>query len=150
MICPNCDGPIRAKDFDKEYEWYECPNCEGCITADEIIKDEIKKPVPVAKGKKRLTEIAADEEAIAEFEKKQTVVVKSDKSTKHRDEVPFDQVVSVWADELQAVYGELGGSLNELNARDKALILFREVHLKDGVTAREKEMNLKLCAAHGS
>lgn len=151
MKCPECKGKIKATDYDTDYEWYECPKCEGCFTADEIIKDEIKKQknVPMAKGKKRQTEIAEDDEAIAEWEKKvvETVVVQ-EKGTKHRDELQTREVVPTIAAEVQAVYEELGGRLDDANAMDKALILWRELHIASGIHAREQEVAMVKCKDH--
>lgn len=160
MTCPECKHKITSKHYDPEMEWYECPGCEGCFTPDEleaarpsknpIVKGLKKAESKVkAKGKVRQSEILEDEEAVAAFESEMLKPVKASAGeTKHRDELPTREVVSIMADELQEIYREMGGSLNDVNARDKALTLWREVHYKDGVHAREKAVEHVLCGAH--
>jgi hypothetical protein len=111
-------------------------------------RDEIRI-APVAKGKKRRAEISEDadllqrqEEAIAKH------VRPGEKKSRSRDEIDALQVVNVMADEIQAVYEELGGSLNEINAQDKALTIWREVLTQTNVTAHEQEIPFSACKEH--
>jgi len=103
-----------------------------------------------AKGKKRRTEIAEDEEVIAEHEKQ---MMKPRASTEpkvvhHRDEVESREVVSILADEIQDVYHELGYELDDANSRDKALIMWREIRYTLGATARERAVPHAACKDH--
>lgn len=176
MRCPEDGTKITTKHYDPEYEFFECPKCEGCFTADELeeaengtsvakrknssragadsvlqdaVKRSSKRVAAVAKGKKRLTEIQEDDEALAEFEKKAYAVKKSTaKDVKHRDESHTAAIVTTWAAELQEVYNEFGAQLDDDNAKDKALTIWREIHFKDGVSAREKPVPHVLCAEH--
>jgi hypothetical protein len=173
MICPECQTKITSKHYDPSFEWYECPKCEGCWTVAElegersrndgrggsnggsnsggVVGDRVRAATTkvVAKGKKRRTEIQEDDEARAVYESKMLKPVKvEDKETHHRDEIPVKEVVSIMADELEAIYREFGVPLDTLNARDKALTLWREVHYKDGVHAREKPVEHVLCGVH--
>jgi hypothetical protein len=158
MKCPQCKAKISAKHYDPEYEWYECPKCEGCFTPNELVDantSEIAKGAKkaekkvVAKGKKRLTEIQEDEE-LAEKQIEDTLanVVKVEGKTKHKDELPLGDVVNIFADEIQLVYEEFGGRLDDLNARDKALTIWREVATQTNVGAREQEVKMVRCKAH--
>lgn len=169
MVCPECGNKIRPKDYDAAFEWYECSKCECAFTGDEIMEAELSGSVrgisgssdgrrssvvdvpakPVAKKKKKQAEIDADEAAIAEFEKKTTeTIVVAEKSTKHRDEISTGQVVQIMADEIETIYEEMGATINRVNAEDKALTLWRNLHVHDGVTAREKAVELPLCGNH--
>jgi hypothetical protein len=104
---------------------------------------------PVAKGKKRRTEIEDDEQAVEDYTKQiVTNTIKQESHTKHRDEVDSISVVNIWGDEIQDVYAELGGELDEVNAQDKATILWREIHHLQGVPARDQAVEHKLCKEH--
>lgn len=104
---------------------------------------------PQAKAKKKREEIDADEEAIAEYEKRTTeTIVASEKTTKHRDEVSTGQVVQIMADEIEMVYEETGQHITRDNAVDKALTLWRNLHYHDGIVAREKPTPVATCADH--
>jgi hypothetical protein len=52
------------------------------------------------------------------------------------------------ADEIEAVYEEMGFTINRVNAEDKALTLWRNLHYNDGIVAREKPVELALCGEH--
>lgn len=104
---------------------------------------------PVAKGKKRRTEIEEDEQAVEDFTKsilQNTIKVPQHKH--HRDEVDSIMVVNAWADEIADVYHELGAHIDDVNAQDKALIIWREIHHLQGVSAREQEVPHALCGEH--
>lgn len=168
MTCPDCGAKISTKHFDPELSMYECPKCENIFTPDELeeaangtspakrsrdgeIVGRARKAASVAKGKKRRTQIEEDDEALKEFEKTayQPVKLEPSKKTKHRDEIPSGQVVTTMAAELQTIYAEMGVNLDDVNAHDKALTIWRVVHFQDGVTAREKTLNVRLCKEHG-
>ena len=150
MICPDCSGKISAKNYDPDYGWYECPKCEGCFTPDEIIRAEQNGKKPIAKAKKRLTEIQEDEEALAEYEAE---VLKPRKAAEtrpptHKDSVPTGQVLNIIADEIEAIGEEIGVPIDRLNAREFfAMNLWREM-IALGVEARESEFQVPLCNEH--
>jgi hypothetical protein len=164
MKCPECNTKITAKHYDSSYEWYECPKCEGAFTVDELqitsdssvslgasaTRNRSGKNVPVAKGKKRRTEIAEDKAAgDRQLEEMSTTIVATQKgATKHHDEIDSIGVVNIMADEISAIYEDLGGKLDEENARDKALILWRAVHYEANASAREREVKHVKCKAH--
>ena len=117
---------------------------------DAEIRRHLTQSGVEAKGKKRRTEIQEDEDALAEHEKEMLKPVKQDKGpTHHRDEIETRQVVNIWGDEIQDIYAELGGPpLDEINAQDKALILWRELHAMHGVSAREQKVSHAACKEH--
>lgn len=117
-------------------------------TGDAEIRERIKS-VPVAKGKKRRTEIEEDEQAVEDFtEQIVKNTIKQPSHTRHRDEMDTISVVNIWGDEIQDVYEELGVGIDEVNAQDKALIIWREIHHLQGVAAREQEVEHALCEDH--
>lgn len=102
---------------------------------------------PVAKGKKRLTQIADDDKAIAEFEKAALKPVRRQGSaTHHRDEVSTREILEIVADEIE----EIGaGKVNRLNARDYyAMNLIRPLRLKYEISFRDQEVPHSLCKEH--
>ena len=104
---------------------------------------------PVAKAKKRKTEIANDAAQLDRHAAKILgEVVKHESRSRHRDDVPTTQIVNVWADEIQAVYEELGGGLDEVNAQDKALTLWREIQTQTNIPVRENEIPYVTCKDH--
>lgn len=122
----------------------------GVQASDDEIRERIKRTGPVAKGKKRRTEIAEDEERGEELTKQivtNTIESEERHFKHHKDEVDTREVVAVWGDEIQSIYEDMGVELDEVNAQDKALILWREIHLK-GATAREQEVEHTLCKEH--
>ncbi len=103
----------------------------------------------VAKGKKRLTQIQEDDEVIKKHEEEILVPkVKQVEPKHHRDEVESRQVINIWGDELEDLYHELGLTIDTPNAQDKALILWREIHIQHAVTAREAEVPHAACKEH--
>jgi hypothetical protein len=103
---------------------------------------------PVAKAKRRLESQAADEEAIAKYDAQvATPVRRPGAEKKSRNEIPTREVVNIMADEIQAVYAELGSTLDDINAKDKALTLWRDIHAK-GVRAKDQEIPHVLCKEH--
>jgi Zn-finger nucleic acid-binding protein len=121
---------------------------EDARGADKGVQEALGNSRAVAKGKKRRTQIQEDDEVIAEFEKSVLTPVKAQSAARHRDEVPSLSVVNIWGDEIQDVYNEMGMELDAANAQDKALIIWREIHLMHGVTAREQETPHALCEEH--
>lgn len=102
--------------------------------------------LPVAKAKRRQQEQDADQEAIEAFEKS-TPVVKAKHEEKPRNEVPTIEVVNIMADEIQELYRLNGSQLDEENARDKALILWRELFM-NGIHAKDNAVSHALCEDH--
>jgi hypothetical protein len=152
MICPDCGNKISSKHYDADYLWYECPKCEGCFTPDEILKTELngKKKGPIAKAKKRMTEIQEDEEALAEYEAEALKPRKAAESApqKRKDTVPTGQVLNIIADEIEAIGEEIGVRIDRLNAREFfAINLWRSL-VPLGVEAREAEFQIPLCKEH--
>ncbi len=105
--------------------------------------------IPRAKAKRRSEERAADEEAIAKFDAEvASNVVRAPASKKPRNEVPFSEVVNIMADEIEVIYTEMGSQIDYANARDKALVLWRHMHLNGHVRAREMKIPHDLCEEH--
>lgn len=107
-----------------------------------------RKAGVVAKGKKRRTQIEDDDQAITEYEKKILEPTVKQKEKRHRDELDAAQVLGIWQDEIQDIYHDLGSEIDEVNARDKALIIWRDLHIQGGVTAREQAVPHALCKEH--
>ena len=104
---------------------------------------------PVAKGKVRRQRIEAEEERAEELTKEIVEnAVRSKDVTHHRDELSTGEVIGIWGDEIQDIYEELGSRLDEINARDKALIIWRETRYMHGAVAREQEVTHVLCKEH--
>jgi len=101
---------------------------------------------PVAKAKRRQQALDADQEALEEFEKNITVVKKKHEDVP-RNEVPTGEVVNIMADEIQELYRLNGSTLDMTNARDKALILWRDLGI-NGVHARDRAVLHVLCEEH--
>jgi hypothetical protein len=107
--------------------------------------------IPIAKGKKRRTQDEDDAKAIKEhFDKVVKDVRQSDDGTptRHRDSIPSAEVVNIMADEIQQVYEALGSRIDAVNAEDKALVLWRDLHYRHKVSAREMEIPRALCKEH--
>jgi hypothetical protein len=102
--------------------------------------------IPIAKAKKRQADEDADKEAIEAFEKS-TPVIKMKPDEKPRNEVPTVEIVNIMADEIQELYMLSGTRLDEMNARDKALILWRELAM-NGVHAKDRAVPHALCEEH--
>jgi hypothetical protein len=102
----------------------------------------------VAKGKKRLSEIAKDEEAVKEYEKQILVPKKKAGDVRYRDEVPSKDIINIMADEIEAIVDETGGKIDRLNAREfYAMNIWRGLLVK-GVHARDKKVPMTLCKDH--
>lgn len=114
-------------------------------------KIPIKKVAPQAKGKVRRAMMEDDADALAEFEKAQTTkIVKAGRDGMRSDEIPTEEVVQVWADELEEIYGEFGSRLDRTNAEDKAKTLLIELraHIPT-IRITEQEFEVPHCREHG-
>lgn len=122
----------------------------GKVSSGDVeIRTALTKSGLKAKGKKRRTEIAEDEKAVADWEKDILVPTKKQEGPKHhRDEIETRQVVAIWGDEFEDIYHELGMDIDTMNAQDKALILWREIHWQEGATAREQSVPHAACVDH--
>jgi hypothetical protein len=101
---------------------------------------------PTAKGKKRQADENADQEALKKFEAdiaKNVVRLPGEK--KHRNEISTAEVVNIMADEIQVIYEIMGSKIDEANARDKALTLWREMKIHGGAVAVEREVPHVIC-----
>lgn len=167
--CPGCEGAFTVDEIEEarnESSKPKKPKAQGDRSRSQRAKEgrgrgpqrkdarrahkglQAQDGKPVAKGKKRRTEIEEDEAVIAEFEKAVlTPTLKQEGPKKHRDEIETKQVVNIWGDEFQDIYHDLGMSVDEINAQDKALILWREIHMK-GAVAREAKVPHTLCREH--
>lgn len=102
----------------------------------------------VAKGKKRLSEIAKDEEAVKEYEKQILVPKKKAGDVRYRDEVPTSEILNIMADEIEDIMEESGGKIDRLNAREfYAMNIWRGLLVK-GVHARDKKVPMVKCKEH--
>ena len=105
--------------------------------------------IPVAKSKRRAADVAADEEAIAKHEAAVVEnVVRGPAQKKPRHQVPTAEVVQIMADEIEAVYREMGANIDRVNAEDKALVLFRDAAIYHGAVAIDHPVPYKLCGDH--
>ncbi len=102
---------------------------------------------PVAKAKRRQEAVDADGEAIAAYEAEIAKPVRAPVEKKPRNEVPTRQIVNIMADEIQAVYEMMGSRLDDMNAHDKGLTLWRDISAK-GVRARDQAVLHELCKEH--
>jgi len=105
---------------------------------------------PIAKGKKRRSEIADDEAAIKEFDAKILTPRKKSGEVSHpRDEVSSVQVRNIMADEIEAIAEETGTKLDRLNAYEfYAFNLWLELHVRNGITARDQKVPMVKCSEH--
>lgn len=103
---------------------------------------------PRAKAKIRQEDFHADEEALKEYEASIAKNVVKSKGKRYKDEIASNEVVNIMADEIQAVYQEMGAELDEANARDKALTIWREMSLNHHITAREQAVEHVMCEEH--
>ena len=115
---------------------------------DAEIRRHLTRSGVEAKGKARRTAIEEDDAAIEEWEKEILKPRKTETVKQHRDEVESRMVLSALADEIQDVYHELGYELDDMNANDKALIMWREVHYTLGASARAREVPHVACKDH--
>jgi ribonucleotide reductase alpha subunit len=100
---------------------------------------------PVAKAKRRQADVDLLDQQEAEMVKN---VVKQEPVKKPRKEVSTAEIVNIMADEIQLLYEEMGDRIDDVNARDKALTLWRELHVHGHVVAQEREIPHALCEKH--
>jgi hypothetical protein len=105
------------------------------------------KTVIKAKGKIRREKLDAEAEALKEYEQN-LKVVKAPKESKSRDEAVGYEVIGILTAEIQEIYSETGFELDEINAKDKALIIWRDLHYRHHVRTHHKEISHKLCKEH--
>lgn len=168
--CPKCEGCFTADEIEEDNNGTSPAKRarqnrrlgSGSPTGSRGVKSERASSKhsgnrsgtnrPVAKGKKRRTEIQEDEEAAARHEAEMLKPVASaePETKKHRDEVSTREVVNIMADEIQAYYEELGGKIDEINAQDKALTIWRQVKIDTGISAREIDVVYATCKEHSS
>jgi hypothetical protein len=164
--CPKCEGCFTADEIEEAASGTSPGkrsrsvshsgkkagrgNSVGNSTAvDSDIAADLARIKPIAKGKKRLTEIAEDDEAIAKHETEMLKPVKAEKDTKHRDEVATGQILNILADEIEAIGEETGVQITRVNAREfYAMNLLRDLKYKHGVHARDKEVPHVYCKEH--
>lgn len=80
-----------------------------------------------AKGKIRRDKLAAEKEFEEQAEIK---VLKVDEPVvAYRGEARTGEIVQIWADEIEAIYQELGLKLNRASAEDKALNIVRHMRI---------------------
>ena len=141
LRCPSCKTKLStSKHYDATFEWFECPKCEGCFTYDEILEggggaivEDVETPVKTVK-KKSTPEPESEEEGPRNY---------------YKGEVPTKEVVNIMADEIQAIYEEMGiPQLEDYNAQDKALQLVRVLRVDSKVKITEGEVKHVLCAIH--
>jgi hypothetical protein len=108
-----------------------------------------------AKGKMRREAMEAGAEADAEALKKhneavlKTVVKSSDaREKKARDEAESYEIVAVFEAEIQQIYEEDGFRLDDANAHDKALTLWRELRHRHHIRTHHHEIPHRLCQEH--
>lgn len=156
LRCTDCGAKIGPKNFDEDFGMYECPKCEGLFTLEDLApqrpaggSENGSKPVPAAKGKKRRAEREADEEALDEqVEKIAKDAKKTEKISRHRDEMETGPVLNVVADEIEILAEEMGISMNRLNAREfYAMNLVRPLLLA-GHHPREQDVPTTYCKEH--
>jgi hypothetical protein len=105
--------------------------------------------IPVAKAKRRAADREADAEALAAYEKSVAEnIVRGPAQKKPRREVSTGEVVQIMADEIEALYKEMGARIDRVNAEDKALILWRNVAIYHEAVAVEKKIPHSLCEEH--
>lgn len=156
--CPECDGKIKDKNYDSDFEMYECPGCEGMFLFDELLEHRVpgskatgatETAAPKAKGKNRREAQERDEQASEEqIERMVKTAKKADKETRHRDQIPTGMVLNIIADEIESIGEEIGVNIDRLNAREfYAMNLYRPLMLS-GIHAREQDVPMKLCEDH--
>jgi hypothetical protein len=73
-------------------------------------------------------------------ELEETVVIPArevEPTVHYKGEVRTGEIKQVWADEIEAIYNELGLSLNRPSAEDKALNVIRHLRMKAKVKLAE-------------
>lgn len=159
--CPKCEGCFTADEIEEANSGTspgkrarlgrgQTVGSSDAVSNRTRAKSRGDSKKPVAKAKKHKTEILADEELAEKQLEEMSQVVKTDAPVekKHRDELPTGQIVNIMADEIQAVYEEMGGAIDELNAQDKALTIWRQLRIDTGISAREQDVEHVMCENH--
>jgi hypothetical protein len=102
-----------------------------------------------AKGKIRRERLDAEAEALKEHDEAVLKAVKKAPSeSKARDEAESYEVVAILAAEIQEVYAETGFQLDDVNANDKALVIWRDLKYRHHVRTHHREIPYRLCEEH--
>lgn len=134
LKCPSCGKKLSvSKHYDATYEWFECPGCDGCFTYDEVLEEDDTSSKQKPKVAKK---------------KNSKVAKKNSGAVKARDAVRSGEVINIMADEILEIYNDLGLTLDQVNARDKALILFRTMSFDSQAVFHDKPVEHVLCKEH--
>jgi hypothetical protein len=114
------------------------------------------KPIPVqkkkvvAKGKIRRDEIQADEDALAQHEKKMLKPQQSDQAQgAGKNEISTKEIINVVADEIEAIYEGTPFKIDRMNAEDKARTLIIELRCHQPIIRiTEHEFDVPDCGRH--
>lgn len=102
-----------------------------------------------AKGKLRKERLDAEAEALKEHDEAVLKAVrKAPKESKARDEAEGYEVLAVLTAEIQDIYADMGFELDEINAKDKALIIWRDLKYRHHVRTHYREIPHRLCEEH--
>lgn len=114
-------------------------------------KSDLVKPILVAKGKKRRTEILDDAEAMKKLDAAILTPRKAQdaKAVHHKDEVNTKEIKEIVGDEIEAIGEEIGIQINRLNATEYyAHNLILALRVKSAISFREKTVPMAKCAEH--
>lgn len=114
-------------------------------------KIPVKKKAVLAKGKARAARLADESDAAEKHLAKQAEVTgkKADVAKLGKNEIPTNEILNVWASELQTIYEEFGSRLDFTNAKDKARTLLIELRCHTPtVSISEHEYDLPDCGRH--
>lgn len=138
LKCPSCETKLSlTKHYDATYEWFECPGCDGCFTYDEIMEGggEAIVEEPVKKIVKKKVDPEPEED--------------KGPHSYYKGEVSTREVVNIMADEIQAIYEEMGNpAIDDFNAQEKALQFVRVLRSHTKVKITEAPVKLVLCEEH--
>jgi hypothetical protein len=70
-------------------------------------------------------------------EEAEVVFREAEQPAYYKGEVSTREIRNVWADEVEAIYGELGLEINRPSAEDKALTIIRHMRMKAKVKFSE-------------
>jgi hypothetical protein len=162
--CPKCEGCFTADEIEEAQSGTSIRRRQasapaGAAVSSRVLASSVRarnaggagSKTPVAKGKKRRSEIESDAELLNQHEAKviENTVKQKQSAVHHRDEVPFGDVLNIMADELEALGEEFNFKVDRLNAREFfAMNIWRPLVLEHGVSARDKSVPHVLCKAH--
>ena len=102
-----------------------------------------------AKGKLRKERLDAEAEALKEHEEAMMkVVVKRPRKPRLVTRQIGYEVLAVLTAEIQEIYAEEGLQLDDINAKDKALIIWRDLKYRHHVRTHHREIPHRLCEEH--